>query len=349
MLNLLIEAFIDLIITSLLSGKRFGTLNDRIPGTETTLDVLISRGIFRVTSSLQLTCPFIWLYIMGKRSSNKFVRQILNITVGSTVHSFNPRTPHVGEESYWQEWQKFNAHFRVLRDLIEPGEIVSFASVHAGALWNSSPPSDKFVRSLVDVAVCTSQVSTKLISSSEIIRCESKNARVHDGEIMFLNAPSAKAGDAFCAVKVSLDGVLTGETILEVQQVKLYGLASQSLTKKMMADERAKSTNETDFMIILSTMASVSKEDIPPNTAVVVRSNFDEYYGPLAARAFYIANIPILSANKSPRSILQLARQIGTVRANVIIEEREIRPFSNIDDCHVRTKISKTILNLFAW
>ena len=136
----------------------------------------------------------------------------------------------------------------------------------------------------------------------------------------------------------------------ELHQYKLHGTPHYvALSKELMDEERDKSANATDVLIILSTFDSVAPSDIPPNTAVVTKANFEDYYGPVAARAFYLSNIARVNANTSPRSVLLAANGIGDVRAQSILEGRKKQRFTGIDDCATRTGIPRKVLEDFDW
>jgi len=162
------------------------------------------------------------------------------------------------------------------------------------------------------------------------------------GRPLFLNGASSPSGDAFCALPIFGGGVRH-----EVHQYKLY--AGGMLSAEIMAAERAKAATNVDFFLIFSTFDDVDMDDIPLNTGVVVKRNFEDYYGPFAGRAFWLANLPRPKANEATRSFLLMVKGIGVARANRILDERQRLPFASLEDCYQRTKVPKEFLKALDW
>lgn len=325
-----------------ISGTIFDSFASIIPSTSLTIDDVVSNGIFRFTLG-RLSCPFIWLYILASRSNYPLLRQLLHIGIASTPYFFHPR-PLPGSRLWWQDWELFTAQFRVLKDDALRDCTVSYAALHHGAFWRAnSLPSFDVVCSLKSVEVSSKQLDTKCIPAE--VRCEHGNFNPRDGQQVILNAASSPAGDAFCFLNLAADG-----TRAEIHQCKLHGSpAALTLSADMMEEEREKAATPDALFLIFSTFDSVEMANIPPNTGVVCKANFDAYFGSFAGRAFFLANLPRISVATASRSLLQTMDGIGEARADAIIQARLHRAFTDIDDCQKRTKIPKSVLDKFAW
>jgi len=195
--------------------------------------------------------------------------------------------------------------------------------------------------SLVAVEQASVQLNTRALPGR--LHCESGNFPFPEtADRLFLNGASSPSGDAFCALRIVGGGLL-----LEVHQYKLY--AQEKLTAALMEDERAKAANDSDAFLMFSTFDDVDPDDIPPSTGVVVKRNFDDYYGPFAGRAFWLANLPQPKINEAQRSFLLSLKGIGPAYANRILEERQRLPFADAEDCYQRTKIPREALKGFQW
>lgn len=320
-------------------------MGDRIPGTERTVDDVVSAGIFRLVRAnirRRLSCPFIWLYVLAEHSKDKLLRRLLQIGVEATPYFFSPR-PLPGERMFWQDWELFNAQFRVLKDRALVGSAVDYERHHSGMLAHSDAawPSVLITCSLEAVEQASEQLNTRALPA--VVHCESANFSFPGaGDLLFLNGVSSPSGDAFCALPLASGGVLH-----EVHQYKLY--AGGVLTREVMAAERAKAANDADFFMMFTTFGDVDQGDIPPKTGVVVQRNYEEYYGPFAGRAFWLANVPRPKINEASRSFLLMVKGISDVRANRILDERQRQPFSSLEECHTRTNIPKALLKAFDW
>jgi hypothetical protein len=270
-----------------------------------TVDQLLALGVFKFEKPY-LTCPFLWLYMLAEASHDQLLIDTMTDAVNYTPYHINPKSA-LHRSPNDEDWERFNALYRVLRDSLNEGETVLYSKLHDGIVWNSDFSADFLVRpSLKRVAHCSNRIDTKNIPA--VIGCQEGNVPFLDFNTLFLNATRAPAADSFHALDT-----LTGPRP-EMLQPKHYfeGL----LSKDLMVEERNKSTlNSFDILLILTTFDSVNAADIPPSTGVVTKENFLKYYGEMAGRAFFLARRTRIDLNTATRFLLETVVGIGTAYA----------------------------------
>ncbi|KAI8595725.1 hypothetical protein EDD21DRAFT_420357 [Dissophora ornata] len=164
------------------------------------------------------------------------------------------------------------------------------------------------------------------------------NLREHKDIV--LNATSAPSGDAF----LSLD---SGHVSNEVHQYKFYS-GKSTINQQTYNNERGKAASAKDFFILFTTQVT-HNINLPWNSGIVDRACWYNYFGPFAARAYVYCDIGLPNTNRADFTTLQLVQRIGIVRAQQIMELRQQKPFSSIQDAHRRTRISLKTLEGFAY
>jgi len=148
------------------------------------------------------------------------------------------------------------------------------------------------------------------------------------------NSPSA---DGWCQ--------LTKEPpIRETHQYKL--IQKDKLTPENFKEKREKAADPNDFFIMFSIYPnSLQEQELPKYSGLVVKSNFKDYYGPFSGRVFYMINsYNFFQINSATRDQLKMVPGIGDQRAQKILQTR---PFSNLEDCSIKTGIPQSVLQVF--
>lgn len=102
-----------------------------------------------------------------------------------------------------------------------------------------------------------------------------------DHSALMLNAPRAPAADAVVLLELTQTD---GKDLSECFQMKLE---SARVSKDVIAEERKKSCDEDDFLMVLCTASKdFAQEELPAMTGLVTSEQYVEYYGPYAGRAF---------------------------------------------------------------
>ena len=125
--------------------------------------------------------------------------------------------------------------------------------------------------------------------------------------------------------------------IHEVHQDKHVAVAHE-ISYEQFRDERSKSAADTDLFILFCT-GKIDQQVLQlERSAYVDVSCWEQYYGPFAARAFFVkSNIPP-SINDADIGLLRTVPEVGKAFADAIIEERASRRFEDAEDAAIRLK-----------
>jgi len=239
----------------------------------------------------------------------------------------DPRYPPGSQ--FWQHFEHFAATYRCLKSkVLDEGGLTNISTVHAGARLNGNA---QFVNHHLELEVSSHQQDTKsashLSNTPWNIACEYGTVDISRGRHCILNGISAPNGDSF----LCLDST---PAMNEVHQCKL--LKSTSITGADYLAERAKSASANDFFILYTTQENVNV-NLPNLSAIVDGSNWKDYFGPFAGRAFIFANEGVLNINNCSRTDLIRMPNIGEGKADTILKKRSKRKFDDVEDARSRT------------
>ncbi|CAJ1388530.1 unnamed protein product [Effrenium voratum] len=196
------------------------------------------------SSQYRIDLPYIWLHLM--LSSPKF---------SDDLQPWNLMDYHLFEsEPTWQQWEEFNARFRVLRaSAFEDGQVVDIADLHRGAVIQ--PDSLK---------------STKVINRHLQF---AKSGTLTDKRVLEVNAAGAPAADAFLMLEeVGAEG--NHHTISECLQCK-------------KGESRLEACDKADILVLLMTTTKTVPQSGGQRLIFVSEAQYQEYFGFYAGRAFY--------------------------------------------------------------
>ena len=244
-------------------------------------------------SQRRIRLPYIWILlgVTGKDASPDLAKWSLD--------GYNEicKGPDAGGRAF----EDFCARFRVLKSLCwPPNATVRLSDLHDGAILPVALRNVKVVNRHLKNAQAIQRMATNcrrfLLSKpgreqpAQIQRVQVQ-ARLADGKMaelqdttdqcsyVFLNAGGAPAADF--AVLLQLDG--QQGFLAECGQCK-QGTAKVDL--KNIQDERAKSCDENDFLLIICTDGQFNQSDLPHMTGIVQQEQWHQYFGPYAGRAF---------------------------------------------------------------
>lgn len=119
-------------------------------------------------------------------------------------------------------------------------------------------------------------------------------------------------------------------------EVYQYKHRKANLTFETLEEELSKGALDCDiFMWFVTEECSVQESEIPKNCAVVLKENWDSYYGPFSATMHYFSESLIL-INFASEEESSKVEKIGPKLAAEIVEERTKREFSWIQDAEKR-------------
>jgi len=190
------------------------------------------------------------------------------------------------------------------------------------------------VTPLKEIVRASFQYSTKS-GASDTIEHETGSVNVSDSDYFIINGSSASAGDGFCGLKLAH----SLSTIREVHQNKHI---KDNVDVALYNSEWKKGASDQDLFILYTTNStSVTAKDLPAHGGIVSMTNYEDYFGPFAGRAFK-AHRKEISINKATRSQLRAASGIGVVTAKKILDARQSGPFISQEDFKERTGLKRT-------
>jgi len=255
----------------------------------------------------------------------------------------------------WQDWEYFNALFQVFMNnflLYEKGKL----DMTLGDFYYKADGTDDTKNLCVEL--------DPLELAPVVHRFPSKtNPVVHKdtGKVinwatcryLLLNGKSAEFGDTVLIratdkqITQNYFGRQVNMIIVSGQQKWDYNgedfTLEQALHEHKKALETAKREGLPDscgLITVIFTSQQLPKDkiqSIPKDILIIHQGNFKDYYGPFAARAaFSVAHN--LNPNFADIQHLQVLEGVGEETAKVIAQERQKRPFTNVDDMCNRVK-----------
>jgi len=220
---------------------------------------------------------------------------------------------------------------------------VKFSEMHAGAKIKEDNFS--FKNQPLSLSLSVFQVPSQSGSSNlETIQTEKGIVNLCNGQNFIINGSNAPYADMFCALERTKPEPV--QLINETIQTK--HLKTTKISNELFKREEEKAAGKDDtFLLITSGTCQVNIDQLKSGSGYVDRTNWHEYFGPFAGRAFIFAKQPP-DINKAPFSWLDMMHGIVPVTANTILAKRKLKEFSSdIEECFQRTKINKTILQQF--
>ncbi|KAF8956431.1 hypothetical protein BGZ46_002378, partial [Entomortierella lignicola] len=323
------------IINAVLTHQRLST-RQIVPNISLYPDQLVEPGLIRFDKDPfnnygYLHVPYIWLWVMAAGTGDNDLLSQWKFNDYSDLLAREDRTLPSG--CSWENFEKINARFRSMKSqAMADGQFTSISQVHHGASLSNDIA---FRNHPLDISVAHFQTSTKTTLLNRFywpVICSRGFVSIRDHKNIVLNASSAPYGDAF----LSLDSM---PTVNEVHQYKFY-TGDSIVNQELYNREREKAAGRDDFFLLITTQ-NAQRIELPPNSGIVDRSVWSDYFGPFAGRAYIYLDQGLPNINSADYVTLQLVNGIGDARATQILE---LRPFSSIDDAARRTGISRKIL-----
>ncbi|KAI9994911.1 hypothetical protein PInf_011751 [Phytophthora infestans] len=306
------QAFLAVISRRRVDGNsRFGSL---------TLDQVISCGLIRL-DGIHLQCPFV-LYMLLETHH-----------IPWNKHATYAPAERLEDLKPWQLWEHFNCKFRVLKSqAFAQEESVLWTDIHHGARFGDGCNRRVIERQLT-YALADKRMPTKTKGFKEE-RCSCGN----DQGKCFLYQPAdgSPSGDAFLCLEDATKGFFH-----EVHQCKCV---EGNLSLDVFEQERLKAAGPDDLFILYCTSLVTADLWLLPNSAFVDATCWEAYYGPFAARAFFIKSVPLPCINTSSEVQLEFVEGVGPAYRARIAKKR---PFTSLEDAFVKTKIPVKVLRRF--
>jgi hypothetical protein len=279
-----------------------------IPGTEVTVDSLLSPGLVRLEpvtdnamgmrDSGRLSAPYIWVWALHERAKSEGVLPRDSLLYDWIFREYDQvaislmQSKGYNSLQSWENFERFCAQFRALKaQVIEDGKEVNLGLIHAGSRFSDENiQMQKFTnrRLRVEFAARRNETKSSLMSSGteHIIEVREgqtcgmpvvKTVNFKEGRSCVINGAGAPAGDIW----LHLDGASANE----VQQCKLYG-DTTALTTEKFAGERDKSCAPPDFFILYTSRRNCRNVKLPGNSAIVDGDLWNDYFGPFGSRSF---------------------------------------------------------------
>jgi len=286
-------------------------------------------SLFQANSGFVLCCPYILLWLFAKHSGIQELQDMDFCT-------YEEQAGYVGRNQ-WQHWQHFINLFHVVKShIFEPGEY-SVSAFHHGAILSPKVADLKVYRQPLRLIIASNQLASKSegYSHTSTVLHEMGTSLVQDCSIFIENAPSAKAGDGFGAVR------LTDSTLIhEVFQAKHMPETPQTSTDFIR--EWGKAAAAKDIFIFFTTGPAQDGlvKALSSRGGLVTEEQFESYFGIFAARAFTAAKVNI---NQATRKQLMRIPLIGPATVEIILKERALKPFKDRADYEMRTGVKNTI------
>lgn len=315
-------------------------------GKEITVDDVTQFGLVRFVNKSPdqvvgyLTCPYVWLWIMAHASPNEELLKNWDFNYYNEVRNKSGDSSIPPGCQYWQNFEHFVAQFRSLKSQIyNDNERVELGVIHNGAKHNFGNSSIYNRKLTLDQSVKRVSTMSKDYRNDAKIVCQKEIVDIKEAEHIIINAPSAESGDSFCMIKM----VGTEPLKTETHQCKLV---KQTISQEKFNNECKKATSPGDTFILYTSASSKNLELHQPMSAIVSKDNWEEYFGFFAGRCYNYAMGPP-DINEATYTQLTGIVNIGKANATKIMEERNKRKFSDVNDCNKRTRISLGYLDPF--
>lgn len=288
--------------------------DEKIPGTEMTVEQVIQPGLIRFESdgrqSGYLTAPYIWVWLFLKSPNNNLDPLIRDWSFWdyADIHNLLNGDPSPGMRT-WQNFESHCAHIRAIKSkVLGDGCVTKLSSVHFGARLNG----DRKIQNLsLDVRLAARRHATKTTQANKsnwkVECCDGEVVDVRACRDCIVNAANAPGGDFFVGLQAP-DGSPTG---VEVCQCKYY--TADTVTEALFRQEYEKSVSAQDFFMLFTT-AETSNFTLPKNSGIVDAGNWFDYFGPWANRLFMFHQV--ILGDDSPSLTNQKKRKKESIDYN---------------------------------
>ena len=114
-----------------------------------------------------------------------------------------------------------------------------------------------------------------------IIETENGMVDLRKDSVFVINGTSASAADGFCALEI------VGEEGKDTRELHQNKCIQATFSSQDYMKEYNKSARKEDVFIVFTTGDStVTATNLPARAMIVSKTNFKDYFGPFAARAF---------------------------------------------------------------
>ncbi|RGB31505.1 hypothetical protein C1646_763981 [Rhizophagus diaphanus] len=286
-----------------------------IPGTNILPEDLSRLGLIKFekqdesSSEGTLTCPYIWLWLMENVSKSDSILRHWNFKYYNEIQA-NDGDPTIPPGcQFWQHFEHFIASFRVLKSKVfETDKEIKLQDIHAGAKHNFGTATIRNIP--LSLAKATRQQSTKssAYSANKMVTYKRGDAQINldleGASACIINGSSAPAGDSFCPI------YFANSFKFHIESNQCKCLKSTTVNQKTFDEEHEKACDKDDVFYTLYL-------------------------------AFLLVQNKPFNVNNAKPSELTPVTGIGPIRAKLLIQERQERPFDNLEDCFNRTRISR--------
>ncbi len=329
-------------MAAVVGRHRFAGLSTRLHGCDCTVDEVVNFGLLRFHVQY-LECPYVWLWLM----SEQLLSRVQGLVSFSGDYAEIARLHRGGADvmlgsQAWQHWEEFNtrllslrSELRTLSPTMNWSELRNMHVPHAMP-WREFHPNAYISHDGGDVLVmaqklvrvqASHQYATRSgsLAATACIQHNTGSISVSGGLLTQLvqNAPGANCGDSFCALQCVGDGDGDGDgDDVVVHEVHQYKHTKDTMTLTLFKEERKKAASPRDFFVLFTTGPSHPdlKNQLPPRSALVDRSNAARYYGPFAARSFFMSAQWRPNIHTATREQLVEVDGIGDGKAEVILQ-----------------------------
>lgn len=290
------------------------------------LDRILSLGLFRLNERKDLLeFPYVlWLICKSKALP------------WENYHSWAPKEDQDVFRT-WEEWEDFNCKYRIIKSKAFEGKSVNWKEIHSGARFG--PNCDEIIHErALRFQKCSKQMNT---ASIPVGVWHEKDSCKHDDKIVgkcIQVGHHSSSGDSF----VCLHSVNSG-SIHEVHQDKC--IKSEIKYDQFIA-EREKSASKNDLFILFCTGKVDEKVLTIHRSAFVDSSCWKQYYGPFAARAYFMKTKIPPKINLDDAEILRFVPGVGKAFAAAIIKERSRGNFIDASDAEKRLRKVQGLKNV---
>ncbi|GBB92302.1 hypothetical protein RclHR1_00020005 [Rhizophagus clarus] len=318
-------------------------LDKNLPETNKTPGQIIQHGLvqferigtFCNSKTGYLTAPYIWIWILAQQMG---VDELLQKWQFGDYNEQKSQLP--SESQAWQNFEHFLATIRCIKSrVIKEGELTKISEIHSGARLNGDI---EFVNHNLELKIPSYQEPTDSENSNVNILCGKEIINFRQGRHCVLNYRSAKYGDYF--IDLDLEKMKEKNNGLkrisnEVHQYKFWN--DKKVNQEVYLNERNKVASNRDFFILFTTK-NCNEFELPNNSGIVDKGNWNKYFGPFAHRAFVFATP--LDINTTDRRSLQKIRSISLQNSEKILSKR---PFIDITNAMDKTGLSENVLEKF--